>query len=67
MHKMLAPLFLLALLIIPSALQKQTELVDQKLVDLPEWLGPWKPNYFPLIMDNQVDLENALKKLWPKV
>ena len=39
---MVAPLFLLALLIIPSALQQQPRTVDQKLVALSEWLGQWK-------------------------
>ena len=35
-------LFLLALLIIPSALQQQPRTVDQKLVALSEWLSQWK-------------------------
>ena len=39
---MVAPLFLLALLIIPSALQQQPRTVDQKLVALSEWLSQWK-------------------------
>ena len=56
-------LFLLALLITPSALQQQTKSVDQKLVDLGGWLERWKASYFPLITDNQVDLENALKEV----
>ena len=43
-------LFLLALLIIPSALQQQTRTVDQKLVALSEWLSQWKN----LSLDNQV-------------
>ena len=42
MHKMVAPLLLLASLIIPSALQQQPETVDQKLVALYDWLGEWK-------------------------
>ena len=60
---MLGSLFLLALLILPSALQQQPMTVDQKLVDLAEWLGRWKTSYFPLITDNQVNLENALKEV----
>ena len=60
---MLGFLLLLALLIPPSALQQQTKSVDQKLVDLGEYLGRWKTSYFPLITDNQVDLENALKEV----
>ena len=35
-------LCLLALLIIPSALQQQPRTVDQKLVALSEWLSQWK-------------------------
>ena len=60
---MLGSLFLLALLILPSALQQQPKTVDQKLVDLGEYLGRWKTTYFPLITDNQVNLENALKEV----
>ena len=63
MYNMLGSLFLLALLIPPSALQQQTKTVDQKLVDLGEYLVRWKTSYFPLITDNQVDLENALKEV----
>ena len=43
-------LCLLALLIIPSALQQQPRTVDQKLVALGEWLEQWKN----LSLDNQV-------------
>ena len=35
-------LFLLALLIIPSALQQQTETVKQKLVAISGWLSQWR-------------------------
>ena len=50
MYNMYGCLFLLALLIIPSALQQQTRTVDQKLVALSEWLSQWKN----LSLDNQV-------------
>ena len=39
---MLAPLLLLAALIIPSAPQQQPRTVDQQLVALSEWLRQWK-------------------------
>ena len=39
---MLAPLFLLALLIIPSALQQQPETVSQKFAKLATWLENWQ-------------------------
>ena len=35
-------LFLLALLIIPSALQQQTKTVDQKIATLANWLEQWR-------------------------
>ena len=65
---MVAPLFLLASLIIPSALQQQTETVDQKLLAISELLGEWRTysndaqvlivgNQFK-ITDNQEDLED---------
>ena len=52
-------LFLLALLITPSALQQQTKSVDQKLVDLAGWLSQWKTlssESQALIIEGQVDL-----------
>ena len=54
---MVGPLLLLASLIIPSALQQQTETVDQKLVALYGWLGEWKTHSSgaqDLIKRNQV-------------
>ena len=59
-------LFLLALLITPSALQQQTKSVDQKLVDLAGWLSQWKTlssETQALVIEGQVDLENALKEV----
>ena len=56
---MVAPLLLLASLIIPSALQQQTETVDQKLVALYIWLGEWKTysaDAQDLITKNQVKI-----------
>ena len=47
---MVAPLFLLALLIIPSALQQQPETVSQKFAKLATWLENWKT----LSLENQV-------------
>ena len=47
---MLAPLFLLALLIIPSALQQQPETVSQHFVKLATWFENWKD----LSFENQV-------------
>ena len=70
---MVAPLLLLASLIIPSALQQQTETVDQKLVALYEWLGEWRTYSKDAqvlivgnqvkITDNQDDLEDTLNKV----
>ena len=70
---MLAPLFLLALLIIPSALQQQPETVSQKLVKLGGWLERWRDqsqdNQVLLtsnqvaITSNQDDLEDTLSKV----
>ena len=70
---MVAPLLLLASLIIPSALQQQTETVDQKLVALSEWLGEWRTYSSDAqvliagnqvkITDNQDDLEDTLNKV----
>ena len=62
-------LFLLALLIIPSALQQQTKTVDQKVVDLAGWLQRWKTlstESQALIIEGQVtkeDLADALKEV----
>ena len=69
MHKMLAPLFLLALLIIPSALQQQTQqpqTVDQKLVAISGWLDEWRTYSLGnqiLITSNQVDLGDTLNNV----
>ena len=62
-------LFLLALLIIPSALQQQTKTADQKVVDLAGWLQRWKTlstESQALIIEGQVtkeDLGDALKEV----
>ena len=63
---MVAPLLLLASFIIPSALQQQTETVDQKLVALSEWLGEWRTyssDAQVLIADNQVETGTQLDKV----
>ena len=70
---MLAPLFLLALLIIPSALQQQPETVSQKLVKLGGWLERWRDqsenNQVEVtsnqvkITSNQVDLGDTLNNI----
>ena len=63
---MVAPLLLLASFIIPSALQQQTETVDQKLVALSEWLGEWRTysaDAQVLIADNQVETGTQLHKV----
>ena len=63
---MVAPLLLLASLIIPSALQQQTETVDQKLVAISEWLGEWRTyssDAQVLIADNQVETGTQLDKV----
>ena len=63
---MVAPLLLLASLIIPSALQQQTETVDQKLVALSEWLGEWRTYSSGAqvqIGDNQVKTGTQLDKV----
>ena len=70
---MVGPLLLLASLIIPSALQQQTETIDQKLVALYEWLGEWKTyssgaqdfitQNQVAITDNQDGLEETLNKV----
>ena len=63
---MVAPLLLLASLIIPSALQQQTETVDQKLVALSEWLGEWRTYSSGAqvqIGDNQVETSTQLDKV----
>ena len=59
MHKMLAPLFLLALLIIPSALQQQPETVSQKLVKLGGWLERWRDQS----ENNQVEVTSNQVKI----
>ena len=51
---MLAPLFLLALLIIPSALQQQPETVSQKLVKLGGWLERWRDQLLTDLQNNQI-------------
>ena len=73
MYNMYGCLFLLALLIIPSALQQQTETVDQKLVAISELLGEWRTYSNDAqvliagnqvkITDNQDDLEDTLNKV----
>ena len=63
---MVAPLLLLASLIIPSALQQQTETVDQKLAALSEWLGEWRTYSSGAqvqIGDNQVETSTQLDKV----
>ena len=63
---MVAPLLLLASFIIPSALQQQTETVDQKLVALSEWLGEWRTYSSGAqvqIGDNQVETSTQLDKV----
>ena len=70
---MVAPLLLLASLIIPSALQQQTEPVEQKHVALYDWLGEWKTYSADAqdlitknqvkITDNQDDLVDTLDKV----
>ena len=60
---MLSSLLLLALLILPCALQQQTKTVDQKLDDLAEWLARWRTyssDTQVLISGNQVELNEAL-------
>ena len=67
---MLAPLFLLALLIIPSALQQETETVSQKFAKLGGWLERWRDQSVDsqvlivsnqgAITSNQQDLEDTL-------
>ena len=69
MYNMYGCLFLLALLIIPSALQQQTKTVDQKVVDLAGWLQRWKTlstESQALIIEGQLtkeDLGDALKEV----
>ena len=63
---MLAPLLLLAALIIPAALQQQTQstcasLVDEKIAAQIEWLREWEiysQNNQILITSNQVEITN---------
>ena len=60
---MLAPLLLLAALILPSALQQQTKTVEQhthtKLVELGGWLERWRD----LSSNNQVATGRALESI----
>ena len=66
MHNTYGCLVLLALLIIPSALQQQTKTVDQKLVDLTEWLGEWRTyssDTQVLISGNQVEIHTDIREL----
>ena len=60
---MLAPLLLLAALILPSALQQQTKTVElqthNKLVELGGWLETWKA----LSTNNQVATGRGLEKI----
>ena len=60
---MLAPLLLLAALILPSALQQQTKTVEQhthtKLVELGGWLERWRD----LSSNNQVATGQALERI----
>ena len=63
---MVAPLLLLASFIIPSALQQQTETVDQKLVAISEWLGEWRTYSSDAqvqLADNQVETGTKLDKV----
>ena len=65
---MVAPLLLLASLIIPSALQQQPETVDQKLSGqaLYDWLGEWKTYSSGAqvqITRNQAKIENNQENL----
>ena len=59
MYNILGSLLLLALLILPSALQQQTKTVDQKIDELGGWLERWKA----FSTENQVDQEVALKEV----
>ena len=63
---MVAPLLLLASLIIPSALQQQTETVDQKLLALSAWLSEWRTYSSGAqvqIGDNQIETSTQLDKV----
>ena len=66
---MVAPLLLLAALIIPSALQQQPQqpqTVDQKLVAISGWLDEWRTysaGAQDLITKNQVELGTDLNKV----
>ena len=63
---MWSSLLLIALCATPSALQQQTKTVDQKLVDLTEWLIEWKTysrGVQVLISDNQVDITSNQAEL----
>ena len=63
---MLSSLLLLALLILPCALQQQTKTVDQKLDDLAEWLDMWRTyssDTQVLITDNQVEIHAEVSEI----
>ena len=63
---MVAHLLLLASFIIPSALQQQTETVDQKLLALSAWLSEWRTYSSDAqvqIGDNQVKTGTQLDKV----
>ena len=63
---MLSSLLLLALLILPCALQQQTKTVDQKLDDLAEWLERWKTwssDTQVLISANQVEIHGEVSEI----
>ena len=53
-------LCLLALLIIPSALQQQPETVDQKLVKLGGWLERWRDQSLDGHDEHKVALNNVV-------
>ena len=59
MYNMLGSLLLLALLILPSALQQQTKTVDQKIDELGGWLERWKA----FSVENQAEQEVTLKEV----
>ena len=59
MDNMLGSLLLLALLILPSALQQQTKTVDQKIDELGGWLERWKA----FSVENQAEQEVTLKEV----
>ena len=60
MYNMYGCLCLLALLIIPSALQQQPETVDQKLVKLGGWLERWRDQTLDGHDEHKVALNNVV-------